>query len=277
MDLVSIVRALLRHKRLTITVILLTAVAGLAVIKLQPSVYSTSASVLLENPQGQATKSQISKDPSLKTASPFNPFLSYGDLDVAANAVLDLVNSPAVESELTKAGVDPRYTLTLSSDTDNPPIIDVSGVGSSAQSAIENATLLTNTIKTDLYQIQVAQGINPFYMITAVELIKPNQAYHASSGRTKSLAAVAGIGILLLFIVISASDAVDEWRRNSRRDAVAGQAEEYRRERDERPIVRGSEFVSDARGVWPPGGSQSVQGDEIYPTAPGYQRTRRSE
>jgi hypothetical protein len=276
MDLVSIVRALLRHKRLAIPVILLTAVAALAVTKMQPVVYSAAASVLLENPQGQASKSQIAKDPSLKTANPFNPFLSYGDLDVAANALLDLINSPGAQSELIKAGVDPRYTLTLSTDNGNPPIIDISGVGGSAQSAISSATTLTDSIKTDLYQIQRTQGINPFYMITATDLIKPDQAYHASSGKTKSLAAVGVIGILLLFIVISASDAAEEWRRKSARSTKAGRAETYRTDRQERPAADGSEFLADSRTPRP-GGPESAQGDHRYPAAPGYKRSRGNE
>lgn len=212
MDFVSIVRALWRNKRFAIPVLVLTAVAALYVVKMQPPVYQASASVLLKNPQGQATASQIAANPSLKTANPYNPFMSYGDLDVAANAVLELINSQPAQAALTEAGVDPRYTLSLSTANGAPPIIDISGVGGTARAAVRSANELVNTVKKDLYQIQQSQGINPFYMITAVSLVKPNQAYRAS-GKSKSLVAVTGIGVILLFVVVSTADAVAERRR----------------------------------------------------------------
>jgi hypothetical protein len=216
MDLLSVVQALLRNKRFAIPVVVLTILAALYVVKIQPQVYAASASVLLKNPQGPASASQIARDPSLKNVSPYNPFISYGDLDVTANAVLDLVNSPTSQAALSKSNVDPRYTLGLSSDADNPPIIDISGVGGTPQAAIKATNVLTDTVKADLYKIQLQQGINPFYMITAANLVTPNQAYSAS-GKSRSLLAIGIVGIIVLFIVISAVDAAAETRKKTRR------------------------------------------------------------
>src|SRR5271165_5823383 len=182
MDLLSIFQTLWRYKKLTIPVLVLSVLAAGYVAKLKPPVYEAQASVLLTNPPSGATPSQIAANPALKKASPYNTFVSYGELSVVANAVMDLVTSPAAQPALAGSGVDPRYQLALSSDFGNPPIIDITGVGGKPEQAIQSANVLTTTVQQDLYQIQKNEGVDSFYMITAVELVKPSQAQRSSSG-----------------------------------------------------------------------------------------------
>jgi hypothetical protein len=215
MDLLSIVNSLWRYKLFTIPVVVLTAIMGLYVVKIKPPVYDATSSVLLSNPQAQASESQIIANPSLRKVSPFNTFVSYGDLRVAANAVMDLVTSGSAQPALLNAGAGSRYQLALSSDYGNPPIIQITGVGSSPQAAILSANVLTSAIKTNLYQLQQKEGINPFYMITLIQLVKPDQAQRSTSGKLRSVIAVLALGGLLLFVVVSVADALEKRRRDS--------------------------------------------------------------
>lgn len=215
MDLISIVQSLWRYKLFTIPVVVLTAIGALYLVKIKPPVYEAASSILLSNPEAQASDSQIAADPSLRNVSPFNTFANYGDLDVVANAAMELVTSASAQPALLSSGVDPRYQVALSTDYGNPPIIDITGVGSNAQSAIQSASVLTSAIKTNLYQLQKKEGVNPFYMVTAIQLVTPDQAYKSASGKLRSIIAVLAIGALLLFVVISVADALEKRRRNS--------------------------------------------------------------
>lgn len=66
-------------------------------------------------------------------------------------------------------------------------------------------------------QLQKQQGVNHLYMIQATDLVRPTQAQLSDSGKLRSLIAVLGLGIVLLFIVISVADAVDKRRAKTTR------------------------------------------------------------
>ena len=215
MDLLSVIQSLWRHKLVTIPVLVLTLLGALYVVKIKPAAYEASASILLANPQGAATPSQIATDPALKKANPYNTFVSYGDLTVVADTVIQLVTAPTAQQALIQSGVGPSYQMALSTAIGNPPIINITGVGPSPQEAIRSAALLVDASKTDLHNLQVKQGIDNFYMITAVEIVDPTQATRSSSGKLRSLIAVLGAGLILLLIAVSVTDAVDKRRKSA--------------------------------------------------------------
>jgi capsular polysaccharide biosynthesis protein len=219
MDLISVVQSLWRHKLVSIPVIVLTAIAALYVVKLKPPVYQSTASILLANPQGAATPSQISADPHLKNANPYNTFVSYGNLTIVADTVIQLVTAPTAQQALAQSGVDPRYQMALSTAYGTPPIINITGVGSSPQEAIRSANLLVEASDANLYSLQKKQGIDNFYMITGVEIVKPIHAQRSSSGKLRSLIAVLGLGMILLFVAVSVTEAIDKRRKDSSNSA----------------------------------------------------------
>lgn len=213
MDFVSIASALWKQKWLVIPVVLLTAFAALYIVKIKPPVYEANSTVLLTNPLQQVTKSQIRAHPGLKQANPDNIFEDYGDLDVVASAVIDGVTSPTSAAELSSAGAGTAYQLALSSDYGNPPIIDVTGVGSTPAAAIESAQLVTAAVQRELTAMQLAQGVSHFYLIGGDNVVKPTQAHSSSSAKLRPLVVVLGAGIIALFIVTSSADAIERRRR----------------------------------------------------------------
>jgi capsular polysaccharide biosynthesis protein len=226
MDLLSIVNSLWRHKIIAIPVIIFTAMAAFYIVKLKPPVYQVSASVLLANPPGPATQAQIAQNPELKNINPYNAFAGYGNLQVVADILIEVLTSPASQSALTQAGVDPRYTVALSTDYGDPPIIDITGEGASAQKAILSANVISATIKADLVHLQLGEGIASHYNITAINLVTPTQARPSSSGKLRSLIAVLGLGLILLFVAVSVTDGIERRKRDSSagRGAVANGA-----------------------------------------------------
>ena len=251
MDLLSIIQALGRHKLAVIPVIVLTALASLYVVKIKPTVYQASSSILLTNPPPAATQSQIAAHPKLRKVNPYNTFANYGTLSVVAQAAIDYVTSAPTQSALVKSGVDPRYQLALSAATNQPtapPIIDITSFGATAQQAVRGASLLTDAMKTELYQLQNSEGVNSFYMIKAVDIVNPYQAQASVSGKLRSLVAVLGLGVILLLVVVSVTDALAKRRRgpmsgnNSRRKrrTPVGDADPHTMDRETVRLNHGS-------------------------------------
>ena len=213
MDLLSIIRAIWRRKAAAIPVVLLTLVGAFYVLEVKPPVYQASSSLLVLAAPGPPTASQIAADPRLKKINPNNPYVSYGNLTVVADSVVELVTNNANQAALISAGANPGYELTLSTAVGNPPIIQITGIGSTAQQAIVTASVVTRAAQTQLYKLQKEEGVNKLYMIKSVELARPSTAQLSSSGKLRSLIAVLAVGAILLFVVISTTDALAR-RRN---------------------------------------------------------------
>jgi capsular polysaccharide biosynthesis protein len=199
MDLFSIFQAIWRHKIAAIPVILLTALGALYVLAMKPPVYDASSSLLLVSPPPPPTEAQIAADPKLAKVNANNPYDTLGAL-WTADAVVSTVASNW-----------PQAQVGLSADPDNPPIIQITGSGSTPQAAIQTAETVTYATVTDLYQMQKSQGVLDHYMLTATELTQP-QAKLSVGGKLRSLIAVLGIGLILLFVVISAAQAMERRR-----------------------------------------------------------------
>jgi capsular polysaccharide biosynthesis protein len=221
MDLLSIIGIVWRHKLAAIPVVLFTIAGAFYVIAVKPPVYQASSNLLLLSPPTAPSAAQIAANHKLAKINPNNPYVNFDDLPVVADAIIDSVTSNTVEQTLADQGVDPEYQVVLSTDFGNPPIIEITGIGSTAASAMRSASLVTSTALNELYQMQQAQGVNKFYMITATQLVKPSQAQTTASGKLRTLIAVLGIGALLLFIVISVAEAREKRRTPTRRQLSA--------------------------------------------------------
>jgi capsular polysaccharide biosynthesis protein len=210
MDLLSIVGTVWRHKLAVIPVIVLTALGAFYVLAIKPPLYQTSSEFLLVNPPLPPSAAQISADPSLAKVNTNNPYVNFGDLTVTADALVDLLNSAASQHSLASAGADPRYQVALSADAGAPPIVQITGVGPSAQEAIRTANLVNAAAVSDLDQMQ--KGVRPSYMITVTEIVSPVEAQLESSGKLRTLIAVLAMGGILIFTVISVAEALEKRR-----------------------------------------------------------------
>jgi capsular polysaccharide biosynthesis protein len=216
MDLISILQAVWRRKLVAIPIILLTFAGAFYVLKVKPPVYEASSSFLLVNPPAGPTTAQIAINPKLAKINANNTYVNFGNLDLVADVVVDLVTAPSSQQALVQAGADPRYEVALANDFDSPPIIQITGIADSAQAAIQSAGLVTTAAETDLYQMQKSQGVNKFYMIKSIQLVQPRTAQKTESGKLRTLIIVFGLGVVMLFLVVSIMDAIEK-RRTDRR------------------------------------------------------------
>jgi hypothetical protein len=259
MDLLSIIQAIWRHRYAALPVILLTGLGVFYVVAVKPPVYQASASFLLLAPPGPPTPQQIAADPKLGKVNANNPYVDLG-LPVAADAVLNVVTDNTTALALDNEGVNPDYQATLSTDFGSPPIIEITGIGSSPEQAIRGANLVTLAAKNALQQLQLKQGVSNQYMITSTELVKPDQATLSVSGKLRSLIAVLALGAILLFVVVSVADVLEKRRKGTSARLADPDAPMSARE-DARP-----RRVPSAAGSSPKNGAHS--GWQHYPSRP---------
>lgn len=218
MDLISIFQAVWRRKLIASVIILITLAGAFYELKVKPPVYQASSSFLLVNPPAGPTTAQIALNPKLAKIDPNNSFANFGNLDLVADVVIDLVTAPSAQQSLVQAGADPRYQVALANDFDSPPIIEITGIGASAQEAIRSADLVTTAAMTDLYQMQKSQDISNFYLIKSIQVVQPREAQKTESGKLRTLIVILALGMLMLFLAVSTMDAIEKRRTDRRRN-----------------------------------------------------------
>jgi hypothetical protein len=212
MDLISIFRAMWRHKLATVPVILFTCLAAFYVVAIKAPVYQASASFALVYPPAPPTQAQVAADPKLAKVNTANPLLGYSDPSAVTQIVISLVGTSSSQQALARAGAGTQYQIGPSAGS--AEIIDITGVGSTAPAAVLSANLVTKATEHALYQVQANQDVNPTYMIKSYQLQVPNQAAQKLSGKLRSLVAVLALGVLLLFIAISIAEAMGKGKKD---------------------------------------------------------------
>lgn len=214
MDLLSIARTIGRHKLATIPVIVLTALGAYYVAAVKERVYEASSSFIMINPPAPPTADEIAKDPALGRLNTDNPYLRFGDQSVVVDLLARTVNSDAARQALVDAGADSRYAVAPSLQFGfTSPIVQITGVGPSAEAAMKTATLVSKAVTDHLNKMQRVHGTDQAYRITPMQVDVPDRAKLRASGQLRMLVGVLGLGVIVLFVVVSVADAMDTWRR----------------------------------------------------------------
>jgi hypothetical protein len=209
MDLLALSRTMWRHKIAVIPILVLMLIGLVYVVKIKPPTYDADGELALLSPAAAPTAAQIQADPKLAKINVNNPYLDYNDLTVVGDAVMDRVTGHSAQLILAAAGVSPKYQVSMSSDPDNPAFLDITGVGTSAASAIYSANEVMTMATADLRQIQlqVYPPIAPDYMITMETLVPATSAQEQITSKLRAIIEVLGVGVILLFLVISIAEA----------------------------------------------------------------------
>ena len=214
MDLLLIARKIWRHKFLTIPVILLTLVGAAYTIAVKQPLYEATSSFLLINPPPAPTNDDIARDPSLAKVDPNNPYTRFADQSVVIDVLSRTVNSDTARAELIKAGADPRYTVAAATRFGTTsPIVQITGTGATPQAAIGTAKVVGHAVVGELNRMQAEQKVDPGYRITTLQIEFPDGPHLQASGQLRMLVAVLVLGTIVLFIVISVTDAFESLRR----------------------------------------------------------------
>jgi hypothetical protein len=202
MDLMSLLRLMARHWRVTVPAAVLTVMLVVAAFMLKSPSYTAGASVVLFSPPAVPSAED---NPDVAPATGDNPFIRYGDLAVVADIVARKMNGDDVKAELKAEGVT-GYTVVANRLT-RGPVIDVTGFGPDPAAAIGSAKATVTKFDSVLKELQQAEGADPAYLITSAPVEPPDTA-HAQVGSTLrtaiALLAVGGLGTLALAVAAEA-------------------------------------------------------------------------
>jgi hypothetical protein len=202
MDLMSLVRLMARHWRVTVPAAVLTLLLVVAVFMLKSPSYTAGASVVLYSPRDVTSAED---NPGVTQATGDNPYTRYGDLATVADIVARKMNGDDVQAELKKEGVT-GYTVVANRLT-RGPVIDVTGTGPDPAAAIGSAEAAVAKFDSVLTEMQETAGADPTYLITS-DTVEPPDRAEAQVGSTMraaiALLALGGLGTLALAVAAEA-------------------------------------------------------------------------
>lgn len=216
MDLLSIARILRKHKVLVIPVVVLTFLGVVYFAAFSKPLYETTADYVFVPPPGPPTAEQIALDPTLANVNSGNLFSRFDDQSIIADAIVSRMSSASTQQTLVNQGADSRFTVTPISLYGSPePMVEVLGTGSTAAEALKTSSLVSAALERSLYSLQRSQGTNSTYMFTALQVASSPPVIKVSS-TLRSIVAVLGVGVVLLFVLVSLGDAIDRKRAEAR-------------------------------------------------------------
>jgi hypothetical protein len=224
MDVLSVLRLLTRHWRVTGPAALLTVLlVGAAFRSSSPTYEATGSIVLLPPPE--APDVQPSSQPVPPPTVGQNPFARYGDLSVVADILARVLDSDSRQAEFESQGVT-GYDVVVNR-LQRGPVVDVTGLGPNPEAAIRSTEIVLKEVNAVLSDLQEAEGADPNYFIhgASVELPSTATTMYGSTVRTAIAAfAVGALGTLGLAVL----------------------AEVIARRRDARPTVAADPAMPDA-------------------------------
>ncbi len=225
MDLLSLVRKVLRHRFLTIPVIVLTLFAAAYVVAVKQPVYEAKSSFVLLNPPAPPTAEEVARDPALGRLKTDNPYTRFGDQSVIIEVLASTMNGDAARHALDNAGGE--YTVAPSADFGYAsPIVSIMAAATTPEIAVRTAKRVGEAAKQELDRMQAVEDVDDDYRIKALEVDAPDKAELQASGKLRVLVGVLVLGAVVLFIVVSVTDALDNLRQE-RRAALLWAAEPW--------------------------------------------------
>jgi hypothetical protein len=227
MDLLMIARKIWRYRLVTLPVIALTLVGAVYSYFAKESVYEASASYVLINPPDPPSDQEIASRPELGRVNADNPYTRFSDQSVVVQVLARATSSESARQALTKAGADDRYTVEPGAEFGySTPIVEVTGVGSSPEAAIDTAEVVGHAVTEELERMQQARGVDPGYRIESQLVNAPDDAELKASGQLRVLIAVLALGAVLLFVVVSVGDALTALRMERMKPAGPSRPED---------------------------------------------------
>jgi hypothetical protein len=212
MDVLSLLRLLGRHWRVTAPAALLTLVGLVAAFNVSAPTYNATGSIVLLNPRDAP---DLEDDPAAQAASEIgqNPFTRYGDIAVVTDILTRKMNSDSKREELAKHGVG-GYSIVVS-PFDRDPVFEVTGEGPDGATAMRSTDIVLDEATKVLFDLQVEQGADPEYLISSAPLEAPSTATAMYGSTMRAAIAVLAVGVLATLGLAVLAEIVGQRRAGS--------------------------------------------------------------
>jgi hypothetical protein len=205
----QLLETLWRHRIAVLPVALLT-VMGLAYVTiLTPPTYELTVSYVLVPPPEGPTSGDVARNPSLADVRGDNPFLRFPTPSIVVDLLARRTDSADNRQKLLSAGADERFEVLPSARYGfNSPIVDVIAVGSSKDSTMLTARLVSASVEEQLRLLQEEQQVDEPYMFQPLLVDFPETPRARVSNQLRALVAVLAAGGILMIGVASIAEAV---------------------------------------------------------------------
>ncbi|HEU4998667.1 MAG TPA: hypothetical protein VFT68_06950 [Lapillicoccus sp.] len=209
MDLLNVLRTLRRFKWTTLTIGALTLGAIAALVFVVPKVYQVDAAYVLVNPN-VPSEAELAARPDLAAENRDNPYLRFSSQSMVGQVVATRMSSDEVRRDLLAQGISDDYVVAPSNDFGGAgQIVTVSGVGPTPEAASHATEVIVARMGQELRSMQKVYGAVDRYLITQIPVQAPGEAKRVVSGQLRSVIAVGGVGLVVLFAVISVRQAME--------------------------------------------------------------------
>jgi hypothetical protein len=207
-DLLNVLRTLRRFKWTTMTIGVLTVGAIAMLVLATPKVYQVDAAYVLVNPS-VPSDFELSTHPELAAENRNNPYLRFSSQSMVGQVLATRMSSDDVRRDLLSQGVSDEYAVAPSNDFGGAgQIVQVAGVGGSPEAASAATEAIVTRMNSELRAMQKVYGAADRYLIILIPIQAPGEAKRVVSGQLRSVIAVGGVGLLILFIAISIRQAM---------------------------------------------------------------------
>jgi len=217
MDLLSLLRLIGRHWRVTVPAALLTLVGLVGALQLSSPTYQATGSIVLLSPP-QAPEIDAATEDGAPPEAGQNPFARYGDLSVVADILARVMDGDAKRAEFESQGVT-GYEV-VANRFQRGPVVEVTGKDSRSEGAIASAETVLEDVNAVLAKLQQVEHADPDYYITSAPLDPPSTATAMYGSTIRTAIAVMALGALFTLGLTVLAEAIR--RRRPVRAAPAG-------------------------------------------------------
>lgn len=229
MDFWGTVLVVFRRWYITLPAFLLALAAAFGVYRQIPTMYQSSAVLVLTVP---TTGGSVPVDPQYPNPRT-NPLLNYdGALNVSASILLQVLSAPETAASLgAPPGGDTTYNVNNGSA--NPellasgPFVIIDAKSPSAETVHALVTKLVARAKQEMVERQRLLDAPPSTFVQITEMVPPTAAQEQRGGKSRSAAAVLVLGLMAsLTAGFAAESLAAALRRRRERDKAPAQPQE---------------------------------------------------
>jgi hypothetical protein len=205
MDVLSLLRLVARHWRVTAPALVLTLVGLVAALQLSSPTYQAAGSIALLSPPEPP---EVDAAPGAAGAAEVgqNPFARYGDLAVMADILARVMDGDVMRAEIEAKGIT-GYEV-LANTESRGPMIEVVGEEPTPEAAIRSAELVLGEVDAVLIELQEAEGADPEYFIRTAPLEPPSTATAMYGSTIRAAIAALVVGLLCTLALAVLAEAV---------------------------------------------------------------------
>lgn len=194
MDLIDMVRVLLRQWVVLLVGAVLTVGTGLAAVQFVPATYQASGQLLL-----------LLKPEASGESTPTNPYLNLdANLTTMASLIASTLSTKAAQEELAEAGFDAEVSVALRPGTG--PLVSVSTAHGDPGVALRTRDEVIDRMQQVLEDLQDEANAPDRQRIESRTISTPETAVRLSGNKLRALAVVAALGIMITLTFVMVRD-----------------------------------------------------------------------